>query len=95
MSFDVIQIAKTPSTSLYMGLTSLIAWIIPIIGFPVTIIGIGYAIKDITNPVKKNVRIGLWLCVFGLILTAGNSAIGAYKGWKGTYQDIWEDPWRY
>lgn len=62
--------------SLVLGIISLIAWIIPLIGAPVSIIGLVLG-------VKKKYTAGIVLNVIGLVLTVANAAIGAYMGATG------------
>ena len=64
------------TASLVLGLIGLIAWIIPLIGFPVTIVGLILGIK-------KKYTVGIVLNVICLLLTVANSAIGAFMGYHG------------
>ena len=64
------------TASLVLGLIGLIAWIIPLIGFPVTIVGLILGIKKKYTP-------GIVLNVICLLLTVANSAIGAFMGYHG------------
>ena len=67
---------KKNTVSLVLGICSLIAWFIPLLGFPVSIIGLILGIKD-------KYTAGIVLNVIGLALTVGNSAIGAFMGANG------------
>jgi len=69
--------------SLCLGLFGLIAWILPIIGFPTTITGLVLAIKSLSGPRKGMATAGLVLCIIGLVATTINAAIGAYLGATG------------
>ncbi|MFN3402749.1 MAG: hypothetical protein ACK40G_01560 [Cytophagaceae bacterium] len=82
-SSDVSMGQRQYSLAFILGLISLISWLLPLIGFPIALIGIGYGVKDLANPLMKNARLGLWLAVVGLMFTTANSAIGAYKGYYG------------
>ena len=64
------------TASLVLGLIGLIAWIIPLFGFPVTIVGLILGIK-------KKYTVGIVLNVITLMLTVASSAIGAYMGANG------------
>ena len=66
--------------SLTLGILGLIAWLLPIIGFPVVIIGLVLGIIGRNGNGKTIATIGITLCVITLILTTANSAIGAYMG---------------
>lgn len=71
------------TTSLVLGIIGLIAWFLPILGFPITIVGLVKGIKGL-NSTKKNIAIaGITLCIIGLVLTIINSSIGAYMGATG------------
>lgn len=67
-----------------LGLWSIIAWIIPLAGYPVTICGIINSLKGIKSKEKKNKAIiGLILSIVFLIITLINSIWGAILGAKG------------
>ena len=64
---------------LIVGIVSLGAWFIPIIGFPVAIVGIFLAIMALRSVTRKGVATwALVLSIIGLVATAINSALGAY-----------------
>jgi Na+/H+-dicarboxylate symporter len=64
-------------SSLKLGLVGLFIWIIPIIGFPLTVVGITLGIEEIYGK-KNNAKIGLILNIIGLVLTLVNYGIGLY-----------------
>ena len=64
------------TTSLVLGIISLIAWIIPLLGFPISIVGLIFGIY-------KKYTTGIILNVIGLSITLINSAIGAVLGAQG------------
>ncbi len=65
-------------SSLILGILSLICWLLPLIGYPVSIIGIVMGIKS-KNTTSQNLALaGLILSIIGLAITVANSAIGAY-----------------
>lgn len=75
------------TAALVLGIVGVIAWIIPLIGFPVTIAGLVLGIQGIKlEQGKRNAKAitGVILSVFFLIATTANSAIGAYQGFQGT-----------
>jgi hypothetical protein len=67
---------KNAKNGLVFGIVSLIAWILPIAGYPVSILGIYYSSKGIKSELKTKAIIGLVLSVIGLFLTLGNSFLG-------------------
>lgn len=65
--------------SLVLGLCGLVAWCIPLFGYPVSIVGL---ILGITGSKKggKNMAIaGIILCIICLIATLINSVLGAMQ----------------
>jgi hypothetical protein len=69
--------------SLCLGLFGLIAWLLPIIGFPVTITGLVLGFKSLSGARRGMATAGIVLCIIGLVLTTANAAIGAYLGATG------------
>jgi len=63
------------NTSYYMGIISLIAWLLPIIGLPVSIIGLylGYQEKEKGN---NSIRNGILFSAIGLVLSLINAILG-------------------
>lgn len=72
------------TASLVLGCVSFITWLIPFFGFPVSILGIIFGILGGKQPGKEKMAlIGLIISIITLVLTVANSAIGAYKGYRG------------
>ncbi len=69
--------------SLILGLIGIIAWIIPIIGFPVTIIGLVYGVNSLKGSRRGIALAGTILCIVFLLTTTVNSISGAYQGATG------------
>ncbi len=67
---------KRDLVSLILGILSLFFWLLPLFGFPVSIVGLVFGIK-------RKYNIGIILNVIGLCLTVANAAIGAYMGATG------------
>lgn len=74
--------------SLALGVFSLCAWFIPLVGCPINIGGIvlGYLGKDTDQ--KALAWIGLGLSALGFIATIVNAALGAYLGATGQHSLI-------
>ena len=68
---------KESKTGYYLGIVSLIAWFIPLVGFPVSIIGLYLGYKDIKKGENPTVRRGILFSKIGLILTIINAIVGA------------------
>lgn len=72
------------SNGMGFGIGSLFAWLIPLVGYPISIIGIVKASKALKNG-EPGATTALVLSIIGLVLTVINSAIGAYMGATGSY----------
>jgi len=68
--------------SLVLGINSIWAWLIPLAGFPVAILGLLMGIVGRKSTMKKLAMAGLILSIIGLVATIVNSSIGAYQGAK-------------
>ena len=71
--------------ALVLGIIGLIAWFIPLFGFPVTIIGLIFGVLGQKREKKGLAIAGMVLSIIGLVLTIINSAIGAYQGATGQH----------
>lgn len=69
--------------SLVLSLIGIIAWIIPLFGFPINILACVFGIISIKSKKKRIAIAGLIISILFLIATIINSSIGAYKGAKG------------
>jgi len=68
---------KKANVGFILGLISLIAWIIPLFGYPVTICGIVFSSKGLKSNTKKSfATVGLVLSIIFLVLTVFNSFLG-------------------
>jgi hypothetical protein len=65
-----------------LGLFSLIAWLLPILGYPVGGIGLYLSLKGRKSPPSGLAIAGIVLNCLGLVLSLINSAIGAYLAVK-------------
>ncbi|HEX2939028.1 MAG TPA: hypothetical protein VHO66_08945 [Ruminiclostridium sp.] len=60
-----------------LGLVSIVAWLLPILGYPVTILGIIFSALGMKSSKKKFAVIGLILSIVFLIVTLINSIVGS------------------
>lgn len=65
--------------SLALGILSIFTWILPVFGYPVSIVGLVMGISGIKSDEKPFGIAGLILSIIGLTFCIANSAIGAYK----------------
>ena len=72
---------KKAMAGFILGLIGIIAWILPIAGFPVTITGLVLSIKGKKSVGRKGLAIaGVVLNIIFLVFTAFNSFIGMILG---------------
>ncbi len=69
--------------SFVLGIIGLVAWLIPLLGFPISIVGLVLASLSLNKGQKGKAVVGLVLCILGLVATLINSVIGAYLGVTG------------
>ena len=75
---------KKARTGFTLGMCSIIAWLLPLAGYPVTICGIIYSIKGLESKTNNGKAIaGLILSIIFLILTLTNSILGVIINLKG------------
>jgi hypothetical protein len=74
------------TTSLVLGIGGLIAWLIPLFGAPVTIIGLNRGLKGLNSSRRSTAQIGVVLCAIGLTLTTLNFLWGVYLGVTGQHR---------
>jgi len=70
-------------TSLVLGIVGMLAWLLPIIGLPVTITGLVFGIRSMNSANKGIAITGLTLSIIGIVLSIIDAAIGAYMGATG------------
>ncbi len=71
------------NVSYILGWCAIVAWIIPLVGFPVTIVGIVMGIKGQQSELASKAQTGLTMNIIFLVITAINSAVGAFMGFYG------------
>ena len=64
------------TTALVLGILSLVFWLLPLFGLPISIVGLVFGIR-------RKYTAGIVLNVIGLCLTVVNAALGAYLGATG------------
>ena len=69
-----------PALSVVFGLLGLVAWMLPVVGFPVTIIGFVLGCKGRSSDRRSLALAGMGLSLLGLLLCTGNSYLGALMG---------------
>jgi len=69
--------ASQANIGLILGLCSILAWFIPLIGYPVTISGIVFSAKGLDSDNKGKAIVGLILSIIFLGVTLINSIAGA------------------
>lgn len=69
---------KKALTGFILGLVSIIAWLIPLAGYPVSICGIVFSSKGLKSKINKGkATAGLILSIIFLVFTFFNSLVGA------------------
>jgi len=67
-----------------LGGVGMIAWFLPVCGFPVTIAALVFSLLGMKSPARKTLAIiGVALAGVGLVLTVISAAFGAYLGATG------------
>ena len=69
--------------SMVLGIVGFIAWCLPLVGFPVTIVGLVLGILGIKKGGKGRAIAGIIMSSITLVLTLINSIWGAYLGMTG------------
>lgn len=65
------------TAALVLGIISMIAWLIPLAGFPVSIVGIIMGCFGVKSEKKTIATVGLILSIIGLVICLINSVLGA------------------
>lgn len=67
------------TASLALGIFSIFTWILPMFGYPISIVGLVMGVSGIKSNEKPSGMAGLILSIIGLVFCIANSAIGVYK----------------
>ena len=74
---ELTEIDSSANTGFILGLVSIVAWILPLAGYPVTICGIVFSSKGLKSTVNSGKAVaGLILSILFLVVTLINSAMG-------------------
>lgn len=66
-----------------LGLISILSWLLPLVGYPVTICGIVFSSKGLASKTNaKKAKTGLILSIIFLVLTITNSIMGVILYYK-------------
>ena len=71
--------------SMVLGIVGLLAWILPLCGFPVTIVGLILGIVDRKSSRRGMAIAGIVMNIIGLLGSTINAALGAYLALSGQH----------
>ena len=75
---EVNDLDKKATTGMILGLIGIIAWLLPLAGYPITICGIVFSSKGMKSQTGKGKAVaGLVLSIIFLVFTFFNSLVGA------------------
>jgi len=66
--------------SLILGIIGLIGFLVPVIGVPITIVGLVLGVKGYKSSKKGLATAGIVLCIIGMFTTVAIVSIGVYSG---------------
>lgn len=67
---------KKALASMILGFVGLVAWLLPLVGYPVTIVGLILGIVALKSVDRKKAIVGVVLCSICLLATLINSILG-------------------
>jgi len=71
--------------SLVLGIVGLLAWYVPLFGYPVTTVGLVLGVMGMKSSRRGMAITGVVLSAIGLVITIINSALGVYLFLTGEY----------
>jgi hypothetical protein len=71
------------TASLVLGVIGMFAWLIPLFGLPVNIVGLVFGVKGRGSEKPKFATAGIVLTIIGLVACVINASIGAFMGANG------------
>jgi hypothetical protein len=83
MSEQNQEISGKALASMILGIIGLIAWLIPLFGLPITVIGLILGVNSLKSNNSGIATAGVVTSIIGLVLTIINACIGAYLGATG------------
>lgn len=83
MSEQNQEISGKALASMILGIIGLIAWLIPLFGLPITVIGLILGVNSLKSNNSGIATAGVVTSIIGLVLTIINASIGAYLGATG------------
>ncbi len=83
--YKVVEGSRKSVFSLILGILGLFGWFLPVLGFPITIVGLILGIKGMKTFKRKMAIVGIILCSVGLSFSIANAAIGAYMAATGQH----------
>jgi hypothetical protein len=66
------------TVALVFGYAGLLGWLLPLLGVPLTIIGVVLSARGLRSPERRRAVLALVLNIVGLVLSIGSSALGFY-----------------
>ncbi len=78
-----VMTSGAATASLILGVLSLVAWCVPIIGIPLQITGLVLGLKSRQAANRSSAIAGIWLASIGLVLSLANAALGAWMAISG------------
>jgi DNA-directed RNA polymerase subunit RPC12/RpoP len=74
------------TTSFWLGIVGMIAWILPIVGLPVSIAGLITGGLGLDSEKRGKAVVGIVLSIIALLLSIANGVIGAILASKGLHR---------
>ena len=68
---------RRASLALWLGLGGLLAWLVPLVGIPVSVIGGGLAVSSLRGSGRGRAGFALALCALGLVLSVAAWIVAA------------------
>jgi hypothetical protein len=75
----------TASVSRTLGYIGLLAWIFPVVGFPLALIGLALGVASLRGGDPGKARRAIMLCSVGLLLSVANAIGGIYLYTHGNF----------
>ena len=83
-----MDLQKKADYSKKIGIISFLTWLIPLIGIPVSIIGLVFGITSYKILKNKNSKIGIVLCTITLLIAITNALSGAISAHLGNHNFV-------